>query len=125
MKKDVIITVLATFALTITLFTVIPIYSQSVGDYDHWLDINDDGTIDMKDIATVARAYGTYGTAINKTELLLELEQRISDVELVCLLMPEIRARLDSLERVSFVDDFNDQILDGWTQFPSRDRFAI
>jgi len=39
--------------------------------------LNDDGRIDIQDLARVSVAFGTYGTAINKTELLLELEARI------------------------------------------------
>ena len=62
------------------LFEVIPINSQSAGEYDPWIDINDDGKIDMKDVGTVARAFGASGTPINKTELLLELQDRVSDL---------------------------------------------
>ena len=56
MKKNVIITVLATFCLTATLFMV----SSSVG-YDPWADLNDDGKIDMKDIGYEAKLFGTMG----------------------------------------------------------------
>jgi hypothetical protein len=52
--------------------------AQGPGDYDHWYDINDDGKIDMKDIGAMARKFGTTGTPINKTALLLELEQNIT-----------------------------------------------
>jgi hypothetical protein len=60
-RKDLIIAVLATFCLTATIFLIIPIRSQTVGQYDPWLDINGDGKIDGKDIAMVARAFGTGG----------------------------------------------------------------
>jgi hypothetical protein len=69
-RKDLIIAVLATFCLAVTLFTVIPIRSSP---YDPWLDLNDDGHIDGKELGDVAAAFGTYGTPINKTELLLGL----------------------------------------------------
>lgn len=49
----------------------------SVSDYDPWCDINDDGKIDIKDIASVALKFGTTGTPINKTGLLLELQSRM------------------------------------------------
>jgi len=52
--------------------------AQGPGDYDHWYDINDDGKIDMKDIGAMARKFGTTGAPINKTALLLELEQNIT-----------------------------------------------
>ena len=77
-KKDLIIAMLLTFCFTVTLFTVVPtIGSPDAGDYDPWLDINDDGEIDMRDVGAVARAFGSSGTAINKTELLLGLQEKI------------------------------------------------
>jgi hypothetical protein len=80
MKKDVILAVLITFCLTVTLFSLVPSKSAT-GDYDPWADINDDGTIDIKDISYVARLFGTNGEAINKTALLLELQSKIMDLE--------------------------------------------
>jgi len=78
MKRDLIVAVLLTFCFAVTLFTVVPtIGSPDAGDYDPWLDYNDDGEIDMRDIGPVARAYGSEGTPINKTDLLLELQTRI------------------------------------------------
>lgn len=49
--------------------------------YDPWLDYNDDGGIDYKDLFMLARAYGTSGTPINKTALLLELQTRVQALE--------------------------------------------
>jgi hypothetical protein len=74
-RKDVIFAVLATFCLTTILFTVIPV--GSYGTYDPWIDFNDDGKIDVKDVSLVASNFGSKGTPINKTKLLLELQQRI------------------------------------------------
>jgi hypothetical protein len=77
-RKDLIVVALATFCLTVTLFTALPTRSQSgMGEYDPWIDSNDDGIIDIFDAIHLAGAYGTEGTAINKTALLLELEARI------------------------------------------------
>lgn len=59
-KKDLIIAVLATFCLTATLFMVIPTRS-SPGEYDPWVDINDDGKVNIADIFSVAKAFGTSG----------------------------------------------------------------
>ena len=81
LKKHLIVIVLAVFCLAAALFAVMPINSQGAGEYDPWLDVNDDGSIEMRDISSVARAYGTMGTAINKTELLLQLQTRISSLE--------------------------------------------
>ena len=82
MKRDLIIAVLLTFCFTATLFTVIPtIGSPDAGDYDPWLDYNDDGEIDMRDVGPIARAYGSEGTPINKTGLLLELLDKVNSIE--------------------------------------------
>lgn len=45
--------------------------------YDPWYDFDDDGDIDIFDIVDIAARYGTTGTPINKTALLLELAARI------------------------------------------------
>jgi len=79
MKRSLIV-VLLTFCLTATLSMIIPIESR-VGYYDPWLDINDDGNIDMKDVAAVAKAYGSVGEPINKTALLLEIQDRLDNLE--------------------------------------------
>ena len=60
-KKNLVVAVLLTFCLTFVLFQILPISSQSAGDYDPWLDINDDGEIDMRDVGAVARAFGAAG----------------------------------------------------------------
>jgi len=52
-----------------------------VGDYDPWADLNDDGKIDMRDVYVVARKFGTTGTPINKTALLLELNATVHDLK--------------------------------------------
>ena len=95
LRKDLIITVLLTFCITVTLFGIIPISGQGAGDYDHWYDINDDGTIDMRDIGGVARKFGASGTAINKTELLLELEARLDllNATVMSILENQMRAK--------------------------------
>ena len=80
-KRDLIVAVLLTFSLTVMLFQVLTISSQGPGDYDPWYDINDDGKIDMKDIGGVCRKFGASGTAINKTELLLDLQARVAALE--------------------------------------------
>ena len=50
LRRDVLIAVLATFCLTSALFAVKPSGSLSSKQYDPWMDINDDGRIDMRDI---------------------------------------------------------------------------
>lgn len=60
-RKDLVIAVLVTFCLTATLFFINTTRSMSTAQYDPSLDINHDGKIDMKDMAPVAKAYGTSG----------------------------------------------------------------
>ena len=72
MRRKDLLTILVSLSLAGTLFFAFPTRSSPiVGEYDHWLDTNDDGKIDMKDVAAVARAYGTYGTPIDKTAFVL------------------------------------------------------
>jgi hypothetical protein len=59
-RKEVMI-VLVTFCLTATLFSIIPVGSQGVREYDPWYDINDDGKIDLKDYYGVGLKYATTG----------------------------------------------------------------
>ncbi len=70
-KRRFAIAVLTITCLTTVLLTVAPIRSgiPGPGEYDPWLDWNDDSKIDMKDISRVARAFGTNGENISKASL--------------------------------------------------------
>jgi hypothetical protein len=68
---------LAAFMLTLA---ITPIASQQVRTYDPWVDINEDGKIEGKDIASIAKLFGTSGTPINRTAL-LEFDRRIRTIE--------------------------------------------
>ena len=61
-RKGWIIAVLVTFCLAATLFAVAPTRSSGA-TYDPWSDINADGTVDILDIFSVARAFGASGDA--------------------------------------------------------------
>jgi len=54
----------------------------SSAEYDPWFDVNDDGIINILDILALAVMFGEEGTPINKTELLLELQDRIDSLNL-------------------------------------------
>jgi hypothetical protein len=71
MNKRLVIAVLTIACLTTVLLTVAPIRSgsPSAGEYDPWLDWNDDGEIDIKDVSRVARAFGTNGTSVSKASI--------------------------------------------------------
>ncbi len=107
-KKDLIIVALATFCMTAILFMTIPTRSSStIGGYDPWVDLNDDGSIDIFDAITLADAYGTKGIPINKTELLelkanyFSLEANYSDyVASYQKLRDEVNNRVGSFAKV-------------------------
>jgi len=88
-KKNLIIVVLATFCLATSMFAI---RSYAGWPYDPWWDVNDDGKIDVQDLARVSGAFGTYGTEINKTQLLLDLQAKIDSLN------DTLTARLDVLE---------------------------
>jgi len=72
-----------TLCLTVTLFisaTTSPATTSLPEPYDPWCDINDDGVIDIEDIVNLAIRFGSKGTPINKTALLLELQSRIDSL---------------------------------------------
>jgi hypothetical protein len=60
-NKNMIIAVTITFCFIATLLMVIPIRSQSSGQYDPWFDINDDGRINMDEIVASTTAFGATG----------------------------------------------------------------
>jgi len=60
-RKDLIIVALATFCLTATLFMVVLTRSADDPNWDPWVDIKEDGTVDIYDAITLANAYGTSG----------------------------------------------------------------
>jgi hypothetical protein len=57
-KKDLIIAVLATFCLSVTLFTILPTRSA---EYDPWVDLDGDGKIGITDIVQMTSIYGKTG----------------------------------------------------------------
>jgi len=82
LRRDVLVAVLVTFCLTSALFVVKPIGSQIQRQYDPWIDTNDDGKIDMKDVIKTISLFGTTGTPINKTALLLEILSKIDNLNM-------------------------------------------
>jgi hypothetical protein len=109
-KKDLIIVALATFCLTATLFMIRPTKSNpGAGEYDPWMDLDDNGKINILDAIDLSNVYGTSGTPINKTELLLELQARIDSLNATNL---ELQSRVDLLnasvlDSQSRIDDLN------------------
>jgi S1-C subfamily serine protease len=81
LKKEVVIAMVFTFCFTTALLMVRPTGSANAS-YDPWLDYNDDGKIGLTDLVALANSYGTSGTPINKTALLLELQSEVQSLEL-------------------------------------------
>ena len=67
----------------------------ATGEYDPWLDLNDDGKINIFDVVMVASAYSTSGKPFNKTAALLELQAQVS------VLDATISARLPQVDFLS------------------------
>jgi hypothetical protein len=66
-----VVAVLAVACLMTVLLIVAPTKSNTPGsgEYDPWLDVNDDGKIDILDISRVAKAFRTQGQNISKASL--------------------------------------------------------
>jgi hypothetical protein len=92
-KRDLVIVVLCTFCLTATLFeTILTNSTIAQRTYDPWIDTNDDGRIDIKDLVIIVKHFGTVGDGINKTALLLDLQNRVGSLE----------ERLNSVKTIRF-----------------------
>jgi len=104
MKKNRLFLVTLIVALSATL--LVPT-SSNVSSYDPWLDLNDDGVIDVNDLYILAYIYSTSGDAMNKTALLLELQARIDSLNMSLLTDYYNMTECD----VIFVDASGDTIL--------------
>jgi hypothetical protein len=81
MKKNLVLNVLAAICLSIVIVSALPMNSiQQYEAYDPWMDIDDNGIINMIDLYEVALRFGSTGTAINKTDLLLQLLSRLDEL---------------------------------------------
>jgi len=59
-RKQLLIAILFCLIVTTTLFTVLPTHSAT-NPYDPWLDTNEDGRINMRDINAAILSFNTYG----------------------------------------------------------------
>jgi uncharacterized coiled-coil protein SlyX len=100
-KKGVIIAVLAVFCLTTTLlFMPTPTRSLSpMGTYDPWIDLNDDGIIDVYDAIVFAGHYNTQGTPLQNRTALLDQQSQIDSLNAS---LQELQTRIDSLNASLF-----------------------
>ncbi len=79
-RKGLSVAALLVFCLTASFFGILPISGESARDYDPWFDVNDDGKIDMRDIAEVARRFGSEGDPINKTEVFIQIQEELDSL---------------------------------------------
>jgi len=80
------IATLFTMAMLLTLLVfAIPTSANeqqtSTSNYDPWLDSDYNGVIDIFDIVRLCNIYGTTGTPLNTTQLLLDLNASLTDLQ--------------------------------------------
>jgi hypothetical protein len=95
-KKDLVIIALAAFCLTATLFMIVSTRSQSQSQYDPWVDLNDDGAINILDAITLSNHFLESGTPINKTALLLELQSKVDSLNSSLLALQSLTTYLQN-----------------------------
>ncbi len=78
-RKNHLLKFLVTLGLILSLAAIRTVGSPGVGEYDPLADVNDDGVVDIFDIAQVALAFGSTGTPINETAW-LELNATLTEV---------------------------------------------
>jgi hypothetical protein len=84
--------------------------TASVNKYDPWLDIDDDGKIDITDIFMIAQLYGGTGDPINKTALLYEVNATFTELlSRIDGLNTTLNSRIDDLE--TQIDEMNATII--------------
>jgi len=79
-EKIFVAVAILTFCLAIACLAII-VNSQPWLPYDPWLDVNDDGQINILDLKLMRLAYGGAGVPLNKTEILLNLTDRVEALE--------------------------------------------
>jgi len=60
-RKSLVMSIISTFCLTSIIFLIIPVHSYTPYTYNPWLDVNDDGKINLIDTFSTDLAYGTTG----------------------------------------------------------------
>lgn len=93
-KRKLMVTAFLVFCITVTLLVSV-ITSGAPSEYDPWVDLDDNGEIDIFDALILAGVFGSEGTPINKTASLLELQQGI---DLLNMSISELGLRMDDAE---------------------------
>jgi prefoldin subunit 5 len=80
-RRHLIALVLVTSCLLVTLFGTIPTWSsQSVPEYNPWLDLDDNGKVNIMELLMEAKSFGASGDPINKTALLYNVNDTFTSL---------------------------------------------
>jgi len=88
-KSSMLLNIILLTTLSASFFLVST--TATTPQYDPWIDINDDESINVLDLILVANGLGGTGTPINKTALLLDLLDRVETLETMqtrCRIIP-------------------------------------
>jgi uncharacterized protein YfkK (UPF0435 family) len=77
-KNYLIATIIS--AMILTLIFIPMSGSQTTVPYDPWCDLNDDGIIDIYDVVLVTSKYDSTGEPVNKTALLYNINQTLTEL---------------------------------------------
>jgi len=94
-KKDLVIAILCTFCLTVSLFMIIPTRSSpDIGEYSPWIDVNDDGVIDISDLVIMVGSIPSAGNPTKNVNVTNWPEDRPLNVK-------------KGIERIIIIDTFS------------------
>ena len=115
-RKNHLLKFLVVLGLILSLVAIRTVGSPGVGEYDPLADVNDDGVVDIFDIAQVALAFGTTGTPINETawlELNATLTEVLSKIDELNMSIASLELSLNSsqLETRTSLDALNSSLI--------------
>jgi hypothetical protein len=78
MKRDLIVAILLTFCLTASIFMVT---TSNSAEYDPWVDLNDDGKINIFDVVGMTSRYGATGDSTKNVTIAGDANKMAYSVE--------------------------------------------
>jgi hypothetical protein len=104
-KKRLLAVALAAFCMGAAFLLALPTNSAVGTDgYDPWFDLDDNGKINIMDVTMIARAFGSSGTPINKTAVLLDLQDKISSLNASLM---DLESRTATLELANSMTSYS------------------
>jgi hypothetical protein len=99
--KNYLVAIMLT-ALMLALMFIPMSGSQTTPQYDPWVDLNDDGYINVKDAVILGAVFGTTGDPVNKTALLYNvnatLTELLSRIDRLNASVTWIQSKVDQLD---------------------------